>query len=209
MPARSALRLGFGLAAVFVALTLLVVAGWTQSVDDSWNTMMAGAEVPWLVSVADTFDYVGGYPIALLGVVAGVVALWVGGKRWAALTWAVMTALAQLLSSATKLVVDRSRPLNGLAYEPSSSYPSGHSMVAGAATAIGIAVVAGVIWPSRRRLFLVFGVVYAVLMAASRTYLRVHWLTDAIGGFLFGTAVVLVIYAVAFARRDRGTTTEP
>lgn len=171
--------------------------------------MIADAEVAWLVSVAEAFGHIGGYPIALLVVVAGVVALWVAGKRWAALTWAVMTALAQLLSSATKLVVDRSRPLNGLAYEPSSSYPSGHSMVAGAATAIGIALVAGVLWPSRRRLFLVLGVVYAALMAASRTYLRVHWLTDAAGGVLFGTAVILVIYAIAIARRDVGTTTEP
>lgn len=209
MPARSTLRLGFGLAAVFAVLTLLVVAGWTQSVDDSWNTMMADAEVPWLVSVAEAFARIGGSPIALLVVVAGAVALWLAGKRWAALTWTVMTALAQLLSSATKLVVDRSRPLNGLAYEPSSSYPSGHSMVAGAATAIGIALVAGVIWPSRRRSFLVLGVVYAVIMAASRTYLRVHWLTDAVGGVLFGSAVVLVVYAVAIRRLDGGATTEP
>jgi undecaprenyl-diphosphatase len=48
-------------------------------------------------------------------------------------------------------------------------------------------------WPRRHNLFLWIGVTYAVLMAVSRTYLRVHWLTDVIGGLALGCAFVLVV----------------
>ncbi|MCJ7780426.1 MAG: phosphatase PAP2 family protein, partial [Acidimicrobiia bacterium] len=66
----------------------------------------------------------------------------------------------------------------------------------GAAMAIGVAVIAGFLWPRRHRLFLGLGITYAVIMAWSRTYLRVHWLTDVVGGLLFGVAIMFAVVAV-------------
>ena len=75
-------------------------------------------------------------------------------------------------------------------------------MVSGAAIGIGLAVILGFIWSRRYRLFLGMGVAYAVIMAWSRTYLRVHWLTDVVGGLLFGTAIVFIVVAMVTKRRE-------
>ncbi len=184
----------------FVALTVLVIAGWTQPLDDAWNTAMANAEMPWLVDVAKVFNRIGAVPIALPTAVLVAVAFLAMRRWWIAGAWVVMVGGAQILSSVTKVLVGRPRPTDALIHESSAAYPSGHAMVSGAAMAIGLVVLLGILWPSRYRLFLWVGVLYAVLMAWSRTYLRVHWLTDVVGGLLFGTAVVLLVAWVTIRR---------
>ncbi len=53
---------------------------------------------------------------------------------------------------------------------------------------------------------------YSLVMAWSRTYLRVHWLTDVVGGLALGTVVTLAVLLAVTARRSirrssEGTTT--
>jgi membrane-associated phospholipid phosphatase len=187
---------------LFIVLTLLVTAGSTQGLDDFWNRTMADGEVPWLVTIAKVFAALGSGAIGFATAVVVGAAFLVAKRYWAALTWTVMAVIAQVLSSVTKELVDRTRPLDGLAFEPSASFPSGHAMVSGAAMGIGLAIIAGRLWPDRNWLFLIIGTIYAVAMALSRTYLRVHWLTDVVGGLLFGAAVVLGLCAIAMHRSE-------
>jgi membrane-associated phospholipid phosphatase len=200
-PVQRSYWVGVGLLAAFLLLTVLVVAGWTQSVDDAWLAAMEDLEVPWLISVAELFHHLGSIPIATATTVIVAAGFMVMRKWWAAATWVGVVAGANVLSTLTKLLVDRSRPIDALVHESSASYPSGHAMVSGAAIGIGLAVIVGIIWPRRHQLLLGFGIAYAVVMAWSRTYLRVHWLTDVVGGLLFGTAVVLIVVAVVVQRR--------
>jgi undecaprenyl-diphosphatase len=201
------LTLSAVLLALFLALTVSVVAGWSQPLDDAWFSLMAGAEVPWLVSVAKVFHQLGGFPTAFI-VALAIGGVFIGMKKWWALgAWAAMVGGAEILSIVTKLMIDRPRPVDSILHEPSASYPSGHAMVSGAAIGIGLAVLAGLIWRRRSSLFLGFGIAFAFLMALSRTYLRVHWLTDVTGGLLFGTAVVCFVTAVLLRRGiDDGVT---
>lgn len=194
------LTLAIWLLASFAALTLLVVAGLTQSLDDAWNTAMVNAETPWLVSVAEAFHKTGATPIALpTALLVGVAFL--SMRRWLiAGAWIVMVGGAQILSTVTKVLVGRERPLDGLVHESSAAYPSGHAMVSGAAMAIGLAVLLGFLWPNRHRLFLGVGISYAALMALSRTYLQAHWLTDVVAGLILGITVVLLVVAVMSRR---------
>ena len=185
----------------FLLLTVLVVAGWTQSVDDAWLSLMEDLEVPWLLSVAELFHRLGSVPIAVVTTVV-VAVVFTAMRKWRiAAVWVGIVVGANVLSTVTKLLVDRPRPVDALVHESSASYPSGHAMVSGAAIGIGLAVIVGIIWPRRHRLFLSLGIAYAVVMAWSRTYLLVHWLTDVVGGLLFGTAIVLVVAAVVIQRR--------
>lgn len=188
----------------FGFLTVLVVGGRTQALDEAWNTAMANAEMAWLVDVAEVFNRIGSVPIAFATAV--IVALFFLAIRrwWIAGAWVVMVGSSQILSSVTKVLVGRDRPLDALVHESSAAYPSGHAMVAGAAMAIGLAVLLGFLWPNRYRVFVSVGVVYAVAMAWSRTYLRVHWLTDVVGGLILGAAVVVVVaWAVATRAKQR------
>lgn len=203
---RAASRCFFGAAAAFGAfaiLTVFVVAVWTQPLDDAWNTAMGANEAAWLVGVAMLFHHVGAFPIAFPTVVVVAIGFLVMRRWWIAGAWVAMVAVSQILSRATKALVGRERPLDGLIYEPSAAYPSGHTMVSGVAMAVGLAVLLGILWPNRHRLFFAVGVVYAVLMAGSRTYLRAHWLTDVVGGLLLGAAIVLVVAALAAHRFGR------
>ncbi|MDK1009830.1 MAG: phosphatase PAP2 family protein [Actinomycetota bacterium] len=189
------------LLAPFGALTVFVVSGWTRSLDDAWNTAMSAGEAAWLVNVAMVFHHGGTFPIALATVVIVTIGFLALRQWWIAGAWVAMVAVSQLLSKFTKALVGRERPLDGLVQESSAAYPSGHTMVSGVAIAVGLAVLLGILWPNRHRLFLSIGIWYAVLMALSRTYLRAHWLTDVVGGLLFGAVVVLVVAAMA-ARRS-------
>ena len=194
-------QIGVGLLATFLFLTLSVVAGWTQSLDDAWLSLMEDLEVSWLMSVAELFHHLGSVPIALATSVLVAVAFVVAKRWWAFWAWFAIVAGAQVFSTITKLLVDRPRPIDALVHESSASYPSGHAMVSGAAIGIGLAVIVGIIWPSRHRLFLGMGIAYAVAMAWSRTYVRVHWFTDVVAGLIFGTAIVLVVAGVVIQRR--------
>lgn len=194
-------QVGAGLFVTFLLLTALVVAGWTQSVDDAWLSLMEDLEVPWLLSVAKLFHHLGSVPIALATSALIAVAFIIARKWWAFWVWLTIVAGAQVFSTITKLLVDRSRPVDALVHESSASYPSGHAMVSGAAMGIGLAVILGTIWPRRHLLFLGVGITYAVVMAWSRTYLRVHWFTDVVGGLLFGTAIVCLVAAAVIQRR--------
>lgn len=196
------MRFGLWTVVAFVILMVLVEVGWTQPVDDAWNTVMVDAELSWLVWVAEVFAFVGAFPVPLFVLVFGALVLWSREQRWMASTWIVIMAIAQILSIGIKELVGRARPLNALAYEPSASFPSGHSLVSGAAMAIGLALAAGVVWPHRHRIFLWIAGGYTILMAMSRTYLRVHWLSDVVGGVLLGTAVALVVCSVASHRKN-------
>jgi undecaprenyl-diphosphatase len=190
------------LAGLFSLLTLLVVAGWTQGFDDSWNTAMANLEVPWLFDLAEVLHRIGGVPVASLTVALVTVAFVVTRRWWFAAAWLAIIGVAQIVTTVVKLLVGRERPIDALVHESSAAYPSGHASVSGAAIAIGLAVLVGFLWPHRCRLFMLVGAAYAVTMAWSRTYLHAHWFTDVVGGVILGTAIVL---AVALTMGDKLT----
>jgi undecaprenyl-diphosphatase len=193
-------RLGLSLAGVFAFLTALVAVGWTEGLDEAWHSAMVELETGLFVSIARGLHSVG-TPVGTTAIVVGGVALLVLTKRSRAATlWGSMVLTGLALSTVTKAVVGRTRPLEGLVSESSASYPSGHVMVTATATGLGLALVCGMLWPHRARLFVVLATGFIVAMAWSRTYLRAHWLTDVVGGALFGAAVVLVIAGFARTR---------
>lgn len=86
-----------------------------------------------------------------------------------------------------KLLISRPRPLEPLFYEATASFPSGH-------TAAGISVYGFIAWvfyrqassPRSRRIAVFFGTFVPLLIAFSRLYLGVHYLSDVIVGAFVG-----------------------
>ncbi len=201
------LRLSAVFLGLFLVLTVLVIADWTQGFDDRVADVMRDAEMSWLVSVAEVFHSIGRIPLVFVVVAAGFAVLTFAKQLHAAFVWLGVVAVAAVLSELTKALMGRSRPVDALVQEHSFSYPSGHSMVTAAAIGMGFAIVASILWPQRKRLFLWTGCVFAVLMVLSRIYLRAHWLTDTLGGLLFGTAIVCASIAIwlHFRSQDEGS----
>lgn len=186
-------------------LALLAVpasADLVQQVDDHITDWVVSVEQDLLVSVARLLAVLGGTLAS--GVVVVVVSLLLAWRRrWPGLAvWLAAVGSAELLNVLIKNIYERARPLVGLVEERSFSFVSGHSMTAAvmAITLVLVFVPAG----PRRHIWLIVAVGYALLMAASRVYLRAHWLTDTLAGVTIGaTCAVTVALAASwwYARR--------
>src|SRR5262249_38706557 len=160
----------------------------------TWSEAMKDIQAPTLKDLALLFNALGrGLGTALALAVVGLVLL--AARRWVALiAFAVVESLTPLISSLLKVIIDRPRPSDALVHPAGASFPSGHAAYA-AATSVALVVLFTV--PGRRRplWWAAAGAVTAV-MAWSRTYLQVHWLSDVIAGSLLGAGVSLVVFAV-------------
>ncbi|HEU4440310.1 MAG TPA: phosphatase PAP2 family protein [Methylomirabilota bacterium] len=114
--------------------------------------------------------------------------LWRYSRRWALLLPVVMAGTGAL-QLASKWAADRPRP-NAAPW----GFPSGH--VLSLAVFFGVVAFLIVTLTERRRRFRIFACLpcagTVALVAASRIYLDVHWLSDVVGGFALGTAYLLV-----------------
>ncbi|HZZ77369.1 MAG TPA: phosphatase PAP2 family protein, partial [Gemmataceae bacterium] len=133
----------------------------------------------------------GGVAAMLLLTIVG--ALWQAslGNRLLALAWIAVMVGCGVLNGGGKHIFGRERPPVELrdrsVLETNASYPSGHAM----GSAIGYGLLAYSLflwqrcWPRRTVILLAtIGIVAAV--GFSRVYLRAHWFSDVIAGWLLG-----------------------
>ena len=202
---RRALRLVAVCGVLTIVVFLLVGTdpnrGLVQDVDDWFHALMVDLRVTPLVWVAKALAFAGSvwlnWPIRVV-----VMVLLAVKRRWLQLTAFVLAvATSEPLIGILKEVYDRPRPLGGLYATHSFSFPSGHA-IAGAVTAVGIVIVLLPPGPRRWR-WEIQAAVFAGLMALSRTYLGVHWLSDVVGGTLLGVTLAVGWPAVLQEVRDR------
>lgn len=202
---RRALRIVAGTAALTAVVFLLVGTdanrGFVQDLDDWWLDLMVRARVDPLVWVARALAFAGSvwlnWPIRL-----AVMVLLAGRRRWLQLSaFALAVATSEPLIGLFKALYARPRPVGGLYATDSFAFPSGHA-IAGAVTAVGIVIVLLPPGPRRWR-WEVQAAAFAGLMALSRTYLGVHWLSDVVGGTLLGVTLAVGWPAVLQELRER------
>jgi membrane-associated phospholipid phosphatase len=197
-PARALWAAG-GMLALVILIAILVPAG-PLGLDRSWSEAMHDLETPQLTDLALVFNWLGrGVGRALALTLVGLLLL--RRRRWLALVaFAVAESVAPLLSALLKVLVDRTRPTDGLVHPVGASFPSGHATYAGVTC---LALVLLFTTPdTRRRWWWALTGLGVLGMAWSRTYLQVHWLTDVIAGALLGSGVSLLVFAVAQLRES-------
>lgn len=175
----------FMLAAVAFSPTLSAV----QAVDDAFRRLMVALRATPLVWVAKVLAFVGSPWINWpLRVAAG--ALLAVRRRWVQLSaFALAVVTSEALIGPLKVLYERPRPPGSVVATHGFSFPSGHA-VAGAVTAVGLVLV--LLPPGPRRwAWEVRAAVFASLMALSRTYLSVHWLSDVLAGALLGVGLAV------------------
>jgi undecaprenyl-diphosphatase len=195
------------------ALTLILAVLCVQVRDGG---PLTGADVPatsWVVGHRSaTLDHVAllvtalGSPVATvaLAVICGLALAW---RRRSAIPAAVVVGTvgaATAASTALKLVVERSRPAVDLqeVLETDYSFPSGH--VTGTAALLGIT--AAILLGRRHLRVRVCGAAVAgcgvVIVAMTRVYLGVHWMSDVVAGAILG-AVFVTVGAATYERVHR------
>lgn len=186
---RLALAALLGGVVVLALVALSPTLGVVQAVDDSFRRFMVSVRVPALVWVAKVLAFVGsGWVNWPLRVAAGV--LLAARRRWVQLSaFALAVVTSEALIGPLKALYARPRPPMSVIATHGFSFPSGHA-VAGAVTAVGLVLV--LLPPGPRRwAWEVRAAVFASMMALSRTYLSVHWLSDVVAGGLLGVGLAV------------------
>jgi undecaprenyl-diphosphatase len=208
------------LAAAAVCAVLLALLGWAVVADSAVlldvdravrDALYAGDDRSWwLESVLQVATAPGSS--AVRGVVYLPVLVWLVLRRaWWTAAW-VLTAIALVgpLTTVLKELIGRQRPLfaDGGARLESLSFPSGHS--SGVVTSVTVALVLAwpLLAPPARRAWLAAGVALVALVGLSRMWLGVHYLSDVLGGWVFGLAWTLLV-AVAFGALPGGRAALP
>ena len=118
-------------------------------------------------------------------------------KAWrAAFASTVVFIAGKLFSLFLKYAIHRPRPLELYSGADSFSFPSGHATMA--AITFGVLAVLASHAMNRWSRSLVYAIcgLFVIAIAYSRIYLGVHWLSDVLGGVVFG-AIMVAAFGVA------------
>ncbi len=199
-------------AAAFVALAL-AVAGGPLPIDRSAAASLPALHAGLTGAAIDAVNLLGGALVwdSLVALLA--IALWLRGKRAAAVFLVLGVLGAEAGASVAKLVVGRDRPAGVSVMDliRQATYPSGH--VTRSVVTAGLLVAIGWRDSRRRAIGIALAVVFVTWMGIARIAVGEHWLTDVLGAVLFGISVLAVLGLVvefvaprlgALARPPRG-----
>jgi undecaprenyl-diphosphatase len=182
-------------AGVFVVLAVGAMAGWLFW-DEPITRWVVDARTSGLDAFFRRVSSMGSTPVVLTVSVVAAAAAW---RRCPRLAMAIIAvALARpLAEAALKLLVSRDRPIGDRLVDGEGfSFPSGHPLATAASWCMLPLVVA--LYTRRRWLWWAVAVavwMLAVMVAASRVWLGVHWTSDVVAGLL------LAVLGVAGAER--------
>jgi len=193
------LAVGLVLLTAAAAFAAVMAAGkarpFTARLDEWWLSVVTSWQAGPLTRAGEVLSYLAG-PWGGTVVVVILVALLLWRRRiWTAVFLALAEACGSSASQLIKHLVERPRPPHPLVAADFGSFPSGHVITT---AVVGLALVAALSRPGRRRLPLIGVAIAAALMMCCRTYLRAHWLTDTFESVLVASGIALVLW-FAFA----------
>jgi undecaprenyl-diphosphatase len=159
---------------------------------------------PWLLQSAIDISALGGFTLQWLFGASSVLFLTLVKQKAEAAWLAFSIVGASLLNFLFKLSLDRPRPelVPHLVKVTNASFPSGHAMIS-AAIYLTIAIMLSEAQTRRRARLYLMGLagVTVLLIGCSRIYLGVHWPSDVLAGWCFGSVWALGAFAVNRAIR--------
>jgi undecaprenyl-diphosphatase len=162
--------------------------------------------VSWLADVAQGISFFGQFWV--VGFAVALSAIYTAYRRryFEAAALVAGLGLTYALVHITKAAVDRPRPPDPLVHAIGSSFPSGHAAYAIGWVAIALVLTRTAPGFARTTTAIVATSILALLVALSRVYLRVHWLSDTTAGAGGGAAIfagcAMVTLVIVYLRQN-------
>jgi undecaprenyl-diphosphatase len=174
-------------------------------VDSAILLQVAKVRTPWLTGAAVDLTALGSSTFVVLFSLFTLFVLVLLRDPRGALQLLLASSGAGILTLVTKNIIERARPAEAqqLIFASGFSYPSGHS-VSTSALYLTIAIIGcrHVQRAGGRATIVLAALGVAVMVAASRVYLGVHYATDVASGFSLGVAWALLLTGL-FALNSR------
>ena len=161
-------------------------------IDTATDTFMQSIQTPTLTTFSKTLALIFD-PITLI-IISLIIAtyLYTKSSKKQGIIFASTILLTGILIKTSKWIFQRARPLNQIIQETGFSFPSGHTTMA----IVFFGLIVYLFSKNKSKKIKTTASITAILLifiiGFTRIYLRVHWLTDAIGGFLLGGTVLLL-----------------
>lgn len=205
------LLIGLG-AWLFIGLADKVIEGDTRSIDETILLALRNpADLtdplgpPWLEEMGRDYTALGG--VAVVGLVTGVVGLYLMlARRWELLWLVVIVFVGSLvLNQMLKASFNRPRPdlvPHGM-HVYFTSFPSGHAMLS-ASVYLTLGALLARLQTQRFQAILLMGtaILVTVLVGISRVYLAVHWPSDVLAGWTAGSMWAVACWLAAWKLRQ-------
>ncbi|MFA5170274.1 MAG: VTT domain-containing protein [Sulfuriferula sp.] len=193
--------LAFAAWGFFGILEDIITADPLVLIDSSTYHILQGLRTPFGDNIMVALTELGDVTVTLTVVIS--VLLWLLWKHaWrAAVYWVAAAGFATILTQAIKAGLGRARPFP--LYEGASlfSFPSGHATMSMVTYGFLAVLISRELSPRGRLATFTAIMLLVVLIAFSRLYLGVHWLSDVLGGVTFGLAWIAVL-GIAYSRHS-------
>lgn len=185
----------------FGILEDIITADPLVLIDSSTYHLLQGLRTPFGDNIMVALTELGDVTVTLTVVIS--VLLWLLWKHaWrASAYWVAAAGFATILTQAIKAGLGRARPFP--LYEGASlfSFPSGHATMSMVTYGFLAVLISRKLSPRDRLATFTAIMLLVVLIAFSRLYLGVHWLSDVLGGVTFGLAWIAVL-GIAYSRHS-------
>lgn len=157
-------------------------------------------------------SYFGKPLISAILIIGSALLFWLIQCYWEAM-FCLLTPIAAGINAIVKIIVDRPRPSEQLVQildrEFDPSFPSGHvvfyTVFFGFILVTMFVVKSIPLW--LRIIIAVLCIAMIILVSISRVYLGVHWFSDILGGYLLGSALLLILlnfYLAPYSKKKSG-----
>lgn len=193
------------LLAFFVAIAILIIlirqvfGGNEPAIDQSVFNFLAKTVSPEMTSVMRFFTALGSHQFLIPAFLCFIAFYYFIKKhKWYTIKIIVMALSNLLLMLTLKFFFGRPRPLIPLLKEvPGLSFPSGHAFMS--MTFYGL--IAYIVYrESKDKTFkwtiIILLLLLVLMIGISRVYLRVHYASDVIAGYCFGTLTLIILLTI-------------